>query len=160
NLRYVRELGAAFAELARRVSLEIVCVSDGELALPGCRVENVRWTREGEAAAVARFDARIMPLALDAPWSRGKCAYKLRQYMAAGVPAVGRDVGMNSDLIESGRNGLLARSAGDWIAALAKLAGDLDLRARIGRAGREPALDYGYSTVADRLAAFVSRVAD
>jgi len=159
NLRYVREVGAALAELARRIPLEVVCVSDGELALPGCRVINVRWTREGEADAVASFDAGIMPLALDEPWSRGKCAYKLLQYMAAGVPAVGSDVGMNADLIEAGRNGLLARSARDWVDALAALAGDFALRTRLGRAGCETARDYGYPAVADRLAAFVSRVA-
>ncbi|HKA16256.1 MAG TPA: glycosyltransferase [Myxococcota bacterium] len=159
NLRYVREVGAALAELARRIPLEVICVSDGRLALPGCRVVNVRWTREGEAEAVAQFDAGIMPLALDEPWSRGKCAYKLLQYMAAGVPAVGSDVGMNADLIESGTNGMLARGARDWIDALSALAADAPLRARIGRAGRETARAYGYPAVADRLAEFVSRVA-
>jgi glycosyltransferase involved in cell wall biosynthesis len=159
NLRYLREIGAALAELARRAPLVLVCVSDGELALPGCPVENVRWTREGEAEAVASFDAGIMPLSLDEPWSRGKCAYKLLQYMAAGVPSVGSDVGMNADLIEPGRNGLLARSDSDWVDALAALAGDLALRARLARAGRETARDYGYPAVADRLAAFVATVA-
>jgi glycosyltransferase involved in cell wall biosynthesis len=134
-------------------------VSDGPLTLPGVRVVDVPWTREGEAAAVASFDAGIMPLALDEPWSRGKCAYKLLQYMAAGVPAVGSDVGMNSDLIQSGRNGLLARTPHDWAEALASLAGDFSLRARLGGAGRETAQDYGYSAVADQLAAFVTRVA-
>ena len=134
-------------------------MSDGELSLPGCRVTNVRWTREGEAEAIASFDAGIMPLALDDPWSRGKCAYKLLQYMAAGVPAVGSDVGMNADLIQPGQNGLLARSPGDWVEALASLANDAALRARLGRAGRETARDYGYPAVADRLAAFVSTVA-
>jgi glycosyltransferase involved in cell wall biosynthesis len=159
NLRYVRDLAGAFARLARRIDLELVNLSDGPLALPGVRVVDVRWTREGEAAAVAGFDAGIMPLALDEPWSRGKCAYKLLQYMAAGVPAVGSDVGMNSELIASGRNGLLARSASDWVEALAALAGDYALRARLGSAGRETAQAYGYSAVADQLAAFVSRVA-
>jgi glycosyltransferase involved in cell wall biosynthesis len=80
--------------------------------------------------------------------------------MAAGVPAVGSDVGMNADLIEPGRNGLLARSERDWVAALAALAGDFALRTRLGHAGRETARNYGYSAVADRLAAFVSRVAE
>jgi glycosyltransferase involved in cell wall biosynthesis len=79
--------------------------------------------------------------------------------MAAGVPAVGSDVGMNADLIQHGRNGLLAGSARDWADALASLAADPALRARLGHAGRETAQGYGYSAIADRLAAFVSRVA-
>jgi glycosyltransferase involved in cell wall biosynthesis len=159
NLRYVREIAGAFAELARQLELELVIVSDGPLALPGIRVANVPWTRDGEAAAVAGFDVGIMPLAIDEPWSRGKCAYKLLQYMAAGVPAVGSDVGMNSELIAAGRNGLLARTPRDWAHALGALAGDGALRARLGAAGRETAHAYGYSAVADQLAAFVARVA-
>jgi glycosyltransferase involved in cell wall biosynthesis len=159
NLRYVRELGPALAALAQRIPLELVCVSNGELAVPGCPVVNEPWTREREAALVATFDVGIMPLALDEPWSRGKCAYKLLQYMAAGVPALGSDIGMNAELIASGRNGLLARTATDWVEALAALAGDAALRERLGRAGRETARAYGYSPIADKLAAFVASVA-
>lgn len=159
NLRYVRDLADSFAELAHRIEVEVVCVSDGALLLPATKVVNVRWTQEGEADAVASFDAGIMPLAVDEPWSRGKCAYKLLQYMAAGVPAVGSDVGMNADLIRPGQNGLLARTPRDWVDALASLANDAALRARLGRAGLETAREYGYPAVADRLAAFVSAVA-
>jgi len=159
NLRYLHEIAPALVALARRLELEVVCVSDGRLTLPDCRVTNVRWTPEGEAAVVASFDAGIMPLSLDDPWSQGKCAYKLLQYMAAGVPAVGSDVGMNSELIAAGRNGLLARTVDDWTGALHELATDATLRARLGQAGRETAQEYGYAAVADRLAAFVSLVA-
>ena len=160
NLRYVREIGDALAELARRVPLEVVCVSNGELALAGCRIVNVPWTRDGEAQVVAGFDVGIMPLTLDEGWSRGKCAYKLLQYMAAGVPAVGSDIGMNTELIEPGRNGLLARELLEHRHPVGCAARDAALRERLGRAGRETAREYGYSAVADRLAAFVSRVAD
>jgi glycosyltransferase involved in cell wall biosynthesis len=72
---------------------------------------------------------------------------------------VGSDVGMNGELIESGRNGLLARTADDWVETLASLARDVALRERLGRAGRETARAYGYSPIADRLAAFVASVA-
>ena len=159
NLRYVRAIAPALQELARRTEVELVVVSDGPLELPGCRVANLRWSSEDEAAAVAGFDAGIMPLSLDDPWSLGKCAYKLIQYMAAGVPAVGSDVGMNRDLIEPDRNGLLARSGADWLECLGRLASDPALRARLGSAGRETAQGYGYAAVAERLTAFVTALA-
>jgi hypothetical protein len=119
----------------------------------------VRWTAESEGEAVASFDVGIMPLAVDEEWSRGKCAYKLLQYMAAGVPAIGSDVGMNAELIASGSNGLLARTADDWTQGLLTLAADPELRVRLGRAGRETAQAYGYAAVADRLAELVAGVA-
>ncbi len=158
NLRYLCEIGPALAELSRRVELEVVCVSDAPLALAGCRVENRRWSPEREAADVAGFDAGIMPLAVDERWSLGKCAYKLLQYMAAGVPAVGSDVGMNRDLIRPDENGLLAASAADWRDALGRLADDAALRRRLADAGLATVQAYGYPAVAARLAAFVLEV--
>jgi glycosyltransferase involved in cell wall biosynthesis len=158
NLGYVRAIAPALAALAQRIPLVVVCVSDAPLALRGCRVENVPWSHSEEARHVAGFDVGIMPLAADDPWSRGKCAYKLLQYMAAGVPALGSDVGMNRELIRPGANGCLARDIADWEHVLASLAGDAGLRARLGEAGRETARDYGYAAVADRLAALLEAV--
>lgn len=158
NLRYVRAIAPALVTLARRVALEVVCVSDAPLELPDCPVTHLRWTADGEAEQIAGFDVGIMPLADDL-WSRGKCAYKLLQYMAAGVPAVGSEVGMNAELIEHERNGLLARDLADWERQLGRLARDADLRRRLGDAGWHTAQGYGYAAVADRLVAFLDEVA-
>jgi glycosyltransferase involved in cell wall biosynthesis len=158
NLRYVRAIAPAFAALARRFAIELVCVSDAALVLPGCAVTHLRWSAEREAEHIAAFDVGIMPLDPD-EWSRGKSAYKLLQYMAAGLPALGSAVGMNADLIRSDHNGLLARDALDWERQLARLVGDIALRRRLGEAGWQTAQDYGYAAVADRLAAFLAEVA-
>jgi len=158
NLRYVRAIAPALATLAERMPLVLICVSEEPLALRGCPVENVTWSRDAEAAHVAGFDVGIMPLGPDDAWSRGKCAYKLLQYMAAGVPALGSDVGMNRELIRPGVNGCLAADLGDWERALAALAADAGLRARLGAAGRDTAQAYGYAAVADRLAALLDAV--
>lgn len=156
NLRYVRAIASALTALARSGTIRLVVVSDAPLRLEGCAVENVPWSEADEAQAVARFDVGIMPLS-DDPWSRGKCAYKLLQYMAAGVPAVGSPVGANAELIDSGRNGFLARDPADWTRVLRELAADPALRARVGGAGRATVeAGYGYARVAERLAGFVT----
>ncbi|MFQ5457909.1 MAG: hypothetical protein ACE5FC_05600, partial [Myxococcota bacterium] len=54
---------------------------------PALAVEIVPWSEATEVDAVRGFDAGVMPLS-DDPWSRGKSATKLLQYMACGVPAV------------------------------------------------------------------------
>lgn len=157
NLRYVRDIAPALAEVARRRRVTVVVLSDETLELRDCPVENIAWSEDEEAQEVARFDAGIMPLDLEGPWARGKCSYKLLQYMAAGVPALGSRVGMNVELIRDGVNGLLAASQSEWVDALIRLIDDRDAAAKIAAAGRATACeDYSYEVVADRLAAFVT----
>jgi glycosyltransferase involved in cell wall biosynthesis len=153
NLRYLRAIAPALARAARQRALVLVIVSDQGIELPGVPIELHPWRIEDEARQVAGFDVGLMPLDLEGPWSRGKCAYKLLQYMAAGVPAIGSDVGMNAELIQHDRNGLLARDASDWERLLVELADDPDRRARLGAAGRQTVLSgYTVEAVAARLA--------
>lgn len=137
NLRYLEALAPAFRTLAGRgVSACVRVVCDGVPGALGIPVEAVSWTMGGEAADLEGFDIGVMPLE-DTAWSRGKCGFKLLQYMAAGLPAVASPVGVNRTIIRHGENGLLAATPEEWAEALVRLAGDPALRSRLGRAARE-----------------------
>ncbi|EPR65619.1 Glycosyltransferase [Cyclobacterium qasimii M12-11B] len=102
-------------------------------------LESIIWTEEGEVDAILKMDIGIMPLP-DNPWERGKCAYKLIQYMACGLPVVASPIGMNNDVVIHGENGFLANSNEEWISALGKLIQDPKLRKGFGEAGRKKVL--------------------
>jgi glycosyltransferase involved in cell wall biosynthesis len=97
--------------------------------------EFLPWSEDTEAALIQGMDIGVMPLP-DDPWSRGKCGYKLIQYMACGLPVVASPVGVNSDIVEHGVNGFLAGNEQEWRTALETLAGDRNLRLRMGAEGR------------------------
>lgn len=80
-------------------------------------VEVISWSEEREANEIANFDIGIMPLP-DAPWERGKCGYKLIQYMAVGKPVVASAVGVNIEIVNNWQCGLLADSLEDWYQSL------------------------------------------
>ena len=156
NLRYLAPLARALRRVAERTPLELVIVSDAALELHGVETRFVPWSLAREAREVAAFDVGVMPLALAGPWSRGKCAYKLLQYMAAGVPAVASRVGMNETVIRHGENGWLASDEDDWVEALSSLASDPEAAARMGRAGRATVeASYSIEAVAAQLARFL-----
>ena len=156
NLRYLESLAGALARVSRDTALELVVVSERGLALPGVETRFVPWSLAGEAAAVADFDVGLMPLTLSGAWSRGKCAYKLLQYMAAEVPAIASRVGMNEDVLRHGENGWLARHEDDWVEALLRVAREPDEAARIGRAGRATVeAHYSVDAVGRQLARFL-----
>jgi glycosyltransferase involved in cell wall biosynthesis len=96
-----------------------------------------------------------MPLADDA-FTRGKCAFKLLQYMAASLACIASPVGANVDVVTPGVNGLLADSPADWVAAFDRLLTQRPLRDAMGLAGRERVLcDYDSRVVIPRAASLV-----
>jgi len=117
------------------------------------------WSEETEVARIQQMDIGIMPLP-DSPWARGKCGYKLIQYMACGLPVVALPVGVNRQIVEHGVNGFLAETDDEWREALATLVADPDLRRRMGAAGRKKVeADYSLQVYGPKVAAMLRDVA-
>jgi glycosyltransferase involved in cell wall biosynthesis len=98
-------------------------------------IETRAWREETEAAEISEFDIGIMPLR-DDPWSRGKCGFKLIEYLACGVPVVASPVGVNSQIVADGVNGFLCGSDAEWVDRLQRLIADARLRRDMGSRGR------------------------
>ena len=122
-------IGRAFPQAVLRI------IADAPLTVQGLRVENFPWSLQTEARLLAESDIGISPLP-DTPYTRGKCGFKVLQYMAAGLPTVVSPVGVNAEYVERCVTGFHARTSQDWVAAIQRLAGDAALRERLGRAGR------------------------
>lgn len=120
----------AAAGLARFAAIGI---DTARLGLP---MASVPWAEDTEVASIAALDVGIMPL-LDGSFERGKCGYKLIQYMACGLPVVASPVGVNRQIVEHGVNGFLAETPEQWEQALRTLLADPNLRQRMGLAGRQ-----------------------
>lgn len=125
-LRALRRTGARFL---------VICDRPPPRELAGLRPEFVPWRAEREAEDLGRIDIGVMPLP-DTPYARGKCAYKLLQYMALGRPGVASPVGANLEVVADGVDGFLASSDEEWEERLVELIADADLRARAGKLAR------------------------
>jgi glycosyltransferase involved in cell wall biosynthesis len=122
-------------------------------------LEFVGWTRTGSLPALQQFDIGIMPLA-DTDWNRGKCGFKLIQYLATGTPAVAAPVGVNADIVVHGETGYLARSKEEWQRFLRRLIDDPERRAQMGMAGRHHIeQNYSIQVVLPRLQRVIEQVA-
>lgn len=136
NHRYLRLACEAICRVNEKRPVVLRVVSDRPFENALVEVENVGWEPEREALLLHEFDVGIMPLA-DDTWSRGKCAFKLLQYMAVGVPVVCSPVGANQEVMKDGTQGFFASSPEEWMERLCALLGDAQLRERMGSAGRE-----------------------
>jgi glycosyltransferase involved in cell wall biosynthesis len=135
NLIYLEMIRPALARLAARhpaLKVRVICSRFPDW--PEISVERIAWSSQTEAEALAAAHIGVMPLTDDA-WSRGKCAFKLLQYMAASLPCVASPVGANMEAVLDGVNGFHARSIDEWEQALERLIASADLRARCGANG-------------------------
>jgi glycosyltransferase involved in cell wall biosynthesis len=152
NLGFLEAIAEPLREIARRhPGFRLVVVCDRPPRLDGVPVEFRSWSLDGELDDLRGLAIGLMPLE-DTPWTRSKCAFKLLQYMALGLPAVASPVGANRDVVQDGTNGLLARTDDEWVEALDALLRQPELRHRLGRAGRQAARDrYDLPVVSGRL---------
>jgi len=138
NYRYLYDIERPLYQFLTSCRAELMLMAD---APPRLRIippevcHFVPWSEPAEPPFFHQIDLGIMPL-LDDPWSRGKCSFKMLQFMAAGLPVVAAPVGMNADVLEMGASGIAARNDGDWYEALRLLYHDTSLSAAMGREGR------------------------
>ncbi len=135
--KYLELIRGALAQVAKVVSGRLVFKVIGStkpLQIDGVEVVNVAWTEDSEVAAIRSIDIGIMPLE-DTLWERGKCAYKLIQYMACGKPVIASAIGANNLVVDHGLNGFLCSSESDWCDALVKLIDNRELCHQFGEHG-------------------------
>lgn len=155
---YLQSLSVPLQQLAARHRVRLVAIG-GTPALPGIEVLVKPWSVDTEVAELARCHIGVMPLP-DSPWERGKCGYKLIQYMACGLAVVASPVGANCHIVQPGRNGLLAATGAQWLDALQRLVTDSALRLQLGQAGREIVeRHYSVQALAPRVAALLREAA-
>jgi glycosyltransferase involved in cell wall biosynthesis len=155
---YLQLVRDALAEVCSVTGARVTLVGSGPVTLDHVPVDVRPWSEDSEVAELQQFDVGIMPLR-DAPWERGKCGYKLIQYMACGLPVVASPVGASRRIVEHGVNGFLASDGAEWVQALRALR-DPALRTRMGTAGRATVEDgYCVQVFAPRLASLLRQCA-
>lgn len=145
---FLEGIGQALLEVHRRTGARLTVISSGRRPLGelDAMVDRVPWDAERSSALLADADCGLMPLP-DTAFTRGKCAYKLLQYGAAGLPAVASPVGVNARVLDE-LGGLPATSTDEWVdAVLALLEESADARRNRGRGSRR-AVEERYSYAA------------
>jgi glycosyltransferase involved in cell wall biosynthesis len=159
STHYLALVAEALREVCLAISARVVLIGAGSIDLPGVPVERLEWNERTEANHLEGFDVGIMPLT-DGPTERGKCGFKLVQYMASARPVVASAVGANPEIVRHGETGFLVSSAEDWVRALLALAVAPDLRRRMGAAGRAVVeREYSTAVVRERLLEVFRRAA-
>jgi glycosyltransferase involved in cell wall biosynthesis len=76
-------------------------------------VHFIPFNLETEVEELKKIDVGLMPLE-DSVTTRGKCGFKLIQYMGLGIPGIASAITVNKEIINDRENGWLVHSISDW----------------------------------------------
>jgi glycosyltransferase involved in cell wall biosynthesis len=140
NYQYLYPLAPMLGQIRERfpdVVLKIIGdKSPDPSLLSNLNVQFVSWQAENEVDQLQDIDVGIMYLP-DTAWTRGKCGFKLIQYMSLAKPVVASPVGANTDIVNHGVNGYLAATMEAWYEYLTRMLSDAHLRVSMGCAARQ-----------------------
>jgi len=134
--KYLYSIAPALVHMCKNDNVIVTLIGAESIDLPGVSLRIIPWSEEVEVDCLSSFDVGIMPLP-DEPWARGKCGFKLIQYMASGLPVIASSIGVNKEIVDDGVNGFLSDSNEQWVEALEKLYENVDMRAKMGAGGRK-----------------------
>ncbi len=124
----------ALARFGAQRKVRAIVIGASKIDFQNIDVDQRAWTKETEISDLCESDVGLMPLP-NLPFARGKCGFKLIQYMGCALPVIASPIGANRDIVAPGENGFWAEDDDAWVEALHKLADDAALRKKMGDAG-------------------------
>jgi len=127
-------------KLDKKYDFEFVLIANRNPELALKNYTFLSWNEASEIEDLSKIDVGIMPLP-DNELNRGKCGFKLIQYMALAIPVVASPVEVNAVIVDDGINGFLCKTELEWYTALETLILDVKLRREMGINGRKKIVD-------------------
>ena len=148
TLNYLEDLVPILKELEKTHDFTFRVISNQAPNFDLESLEFVKWNKKTEIEDLAKLNIGVMPLT-DTIWAKGKCGFKGLQYMALEIPSVMSPVGVNTSIVDHGKNGFLCSTPEEWKQTLIALLENKSVRRTIGRAGHQTVKER-YSVEANR----------
>lgn len=118
NLEIIKAPLNRFIKKHPEVEFHIISNDDRGYATKIKNTKLIIWNKNTYLKELAEATIGIMPLE-DNELTRGKCGFKLIQYLNMKKPVIGSGVGVNSEIING--NGIVANTENEWDVAFEKI---------------------------------------
>jgi glycosyltransferase involved in cell wall biosynthesis len=156
--KYIEAILPCIDQLACKIpSLELKIIADFKLEAKNLIIHNIKWQAQTEAQNLVDCHIGLAPLPED-DWTKGKCGLKVLQYMAAGLPVITSDTGVNREFVVHGVNGYVVTGE-NWGEAIEKATSNMQSLDTFGLAGQAKARDiYDIIPVSNKLKSLLFEV--
>jgi glycosyltransferase involved in cell wall biosynthesis len=120
TVKFIRNIMNPLNELTSKYDFKLRLIGVSErIKEASFEIEYCNWEESTEFKLISECHVGIMPLN-HTEWEKGKCGYKLIQYMACGLPVIGEGIGANIDIIDE-EFGFLAVGETEWLEAFERV---------------------------------------
>jgi len=141
TLEYLDSLQPVLKRLQDKYDFDIKIICNRKPELDLKNIIYVEWTEANEITELASCQIGLMPLP-DDEWAKGKCGFKLIQYLALEIASVCSPTGVNKIIVQDGVNGFICNSDEDWYRGIERLLLDPGLRKQMGSVGRKEIIEH------------------
>jgi glycosyltransferase involved in cell wall biosynthesis len=134
TMSYLKIIEPIIQKLEKEYEFNFLVISNQKPELDLESLQFIKWKKESEIQDLSSIDIGIMPL-IDNDWTRGKCGFKIIQYLSLGIPSIASDIPPNDKIIVNQKNGVLCESLADWENALRSLIESESLRVSFSKNG-------------------------
>jgi glycosyltransferase involved in cell wall biosynthesis len=134
--KYIEEI-IPYLETANKIleDIQLNIVADFSINSDVINIKNIAWSEEVEINELITADIGIAPMP-ENNWTKGKCALKVIQYMAAGLPVISTTSGVNGRIVENNITGYISDNYNKWPDLIQKLNFNKQNLNQMGNAGR------------------------
>jgi glycosyltransferase involved in cell wall biosynthesis len=161
NLRYLDLVVEALEKVANLYDIELLIIS-GSNYQPSKKVsfpiKFIPWDIDKEIENIKMIDIGLMPLNFD-DIEKGKCGFKLIQYMGLGIVSLASAITINKEIIDDKVDGYLVpeNSSEGWYNALINALENQKMFGKIGKQAQEKIKNqYSYSNYKENYINFVA----
>lgn len=147
TIPFLETLQPVLAEVSKQRNIRLRVIANKEYAMKDVPTEFIYWNAATEVKDLHGMDIGLYPIPTE-EWSLGKSSLKALTYMAIAIPFVATAYGTNFRIMENGVQGFMASSPAEWKDYLITLIDDVQLRERMGKAGRQRVVEQ-YSVAAN-----------
>ncbi len=114
NFFYLDELLDALNLLSLQYKIRLIIISDLVFSRKvNFEIINYSWSLDRDIELLQKIDVGLMPLN-DSAVSKGKCGFKLIQYMGSGLVSISSAVTITNEIVDNNENGFLVFNKNDW----------------------------------------------
>lgn len=158
NLKYLKAILPELIKLNKNYPIELLVIS-GEKFMEetNFNIKNITWSYSTQIENLMKIDIGLMPLN-NTLEDKGKCGFKLIQYMGLGIVSIATDITINKSIISDKQNGyLVSYQFNNWCDVLEEAIKNYGKFGEIGKMARAKIADnYSFKANEEKYLKFIS----